>query len=67
MKVELSRLSEPQQEQVIEFARSLAPKLPKGMSGEDLAKLRGILPLEDAREIAEIIKRDFNQVDSDGW
>lgn len=67
MKVELSRLSEPQQEQVIEFARSLALKLPKGMSGEDLAKLRGILPLEDAREIAEIIKRDFNQVDSDGW
>lgn len=71
LKKELERLSEPQQERVIEFARSLCSKLPNGMSGDELAeaiaRLREIISPEDAREIGEIIERDCEQIDPDAW
>jgi hypothetical protein len=67
LRLQLASLSEQQQERVLEYARSLAAERSRGMTGAELAKLRGIIPPENARKIGEIIDRDCGQVDPNGW
>jgi hypothetical protein len=66
LRTELGRLTEPQQERVLNFARSLSAQ-PAGITGEEFLKHAGVLPPEDAAEIRAIIDREFGEIDPDGW
>lgn len=65
----LSHLPQEKQQEVLDFARYLSHRrpLPKGASPQDLLKLEGTLPDEDAAELVRIIEEEFEQVEPSDW
>jgi hypothetical protein len=66
LRKELERLSEPQQERVVEFARSLAT-LPPGAPGASLLRFAGAISPEDAAAMKRAIEAECERIDPNGW
>ncbi len=60
---ELSRLPEPLQRQVLDFARSLQVPDASHLAGRNLLKFAGTIPSENLAEIQDIISNDCRQID----
>jgi hypothetical protein len=67
--LEVDRLSEPQRQRVLEFARSLEPAavLPKGVKLSDLRSFVGLFSPTDLKEIESAIEEGCENVDADRW
>jgi ABC-type molybdenum transport system ATPase subunit/photorepair protein PhrA len=63
---EVNRLSDDQQQRVLEFARSLATR-PAGVPLADLMKFVGTIPKEDLLEMQRVIEEDCERIDAEGW
>jgi hypothetical protein len=64
---ELKRLAEPDRRRLLDYARSLGGRAPKGVTGESLAAYVGTLPESDAASIAAAIEDGCEKVDLSGW
>ena len=66
---QLDKLSEEQQQQVLEFTHRLQRTLPPGMPGEVLiARAREInFDPQDLAEMAQAIEEDCERIDWDEW
>jgi hypothetical protein len=64
---EIDRLPPELQQRVLEFARTLNPSLPDGMSGKELLRFAGILTPEEAELMERAIKDGCEQVDPGEW
>jgi hypothetical protein len=62
----LERLSERQQDRVVEFARSLAT-LPPGAPGASLLRFAGAISAEDAAAMKRAIEEECERIDPNGW
>jgi hypothetical protein len=63
---EVAKLTPPQQEQVLDYARSLASR-PAGVKLSDLQSLVGSIPEQDLREMQKAIEEGCENVDADRW
>lgn len=63
----LDKLTPESQWRVLEFARSLSPELPEGISGTDFRQFAGFLSPEDAAEMLAAIEEGCENIDLDGW
>jgi hypothetical protein len=64
---ELTRLGEDDHRRVLEYARTLSARPPRGVSGASLLSLAGSIPESDVDEIAAIIEEGCEQVNPGGW
>lgn len=60
---QLNKLSDEQQQQVLDFARFLGMKNPVGVPGKELLQFGGSIPKEDLQEIAKAIEEEFGKLD----
>lgn len=63
----MNGLSREEQQRVLEFTRSLSSESPKGTPGKDLLHLAGSISPEDARQIAEAVEEECEQIDYSKW
>lgn len=65
----LSSMPDEQQQQVLEFVDQLdKPKTErKGVSGKDLLKFGGLIPLDDLEIMRQVIEEDCGRIDADEW
>lgn len=61
------RLSEQEQQKVVEFAQALETGKPRGAKGSEIMHLAGTLSDEDAAEMMKAIEEGCGQIDYDGW
>lgn len=64
---EVEQLPPPLQEKVVEFARSLVQPKPRGIPGDVLLKLAGIMTPSEADEFLLAIEEDCERVDPNEW
>ncbi|MFB2970027.1 hypothetical protein ACE1CD_13710 [Aerosakkonema sp. BLCC-F183] len=64
---QLNKLSDEQQQQVLDFARFLAMKNPVGVPGKELLQFAGTISHEDAKIMLEAIEEGCGQVDLNEW
>ena len=64
---ELKHLAEPDRRRVLEYARSLAERIPHGTTGKALLAFAGSLPESDAVEIAAAIDNGCEKVNRGAW
>jgi len=64
---ELKRLGEPDRRRVLDYARALGAKAPKGVSGKSLRTYVGSLPEADAASIAAAIEDGCEKVNLGAW
>jgi len=66
---QLDQLPIAQQQQVLEYARTLAaqPPEPRGIPFHELLKFAGTISPEDCKAMTEAIEEGCEQVDPDGW
>jgi hypothetical protein len=64
---ELKRLAEPDRRRLLDYARSLGGRTPKGVTGESLAAYVGSVPESDAASIAAAIEDGCEKVDLSAW
>ena len=64
---EIHKLDPPQQERVLEFARSLANDQPPGIPGKYLLRFAGKIDRDDLREVARSIDKGCERVDYNKW
>jgi hypothetical protein len=65
---QLKYLPDEAQQQVLEFARSLALSLtPRGISGKDLLRFAGTISPEDLKIMSEVIEQDCEQINANEW
>jgi len=64
---QLSTMPPPLQQQVLQFARSLAQENIKGTPGQLLLQFAGTIPAEDLLQMQAAIEQDCGQVDLDEW
>ena len=64
---ELSRLGESDRRRVLEYARSLSGRTPRGVSGASLLPLAGSIPEPDMAEIEAAIEEGCEKVNPGGW
>ena len=64
---EVHKLAAPQQERVLEFARSLVSDQPPGIPGKNLLRFVGIIDKDDLRTIARSIDEGCERVDRNEW
>ena len=64
---QIRQMDAKQQQQVLDFARSLAR--PRGLSGEEMIALaqRVAFPPDDLAEITQAIEEGCERIDLDGW
>ena len=70
IEAQVRQLAPPQQERVLQFARSLTGNpsaLPPGAKLEDLMKFAGTIPREDLEEMQRAIEEGCEQIDHDSW
>ncbi len=63
----LADLPVPQQQRVLDFARSLSMPGPRGVPGKSLLAFAGSIPAEDLAAMRAAIEADCERVDADGW
>jgi hypothetical protein len=64
---QLKELPRELQWRVLEFTRALAISTPRGISGAQLLKFAGTIPLDDVKIMSEAIEQGCEQVDVDEW
>ena len=52
---------------VLEFTRTLAVSVPHGISGQQLLRFSGVIPLDDLQLMRLAIEQGCEQVDADEW
>ena len=52
---------------VLEFTRTLAVSVPRGISGQQLLRFAGVIPLDDLQLMRLAIEQGCEQVDADEW
>jgi len=62
---DIQLLSEPQQQQVLAYVRTLQGAPPK--SGAAFVQLAGTIPIEELRLMEQAIEEGCEQVDVNGW
>lgn len=62
---QMERLSDDQQRQVVDFARSLKKPRPKGVSPESLRKYIGSIPIDDLERMKAAIEADCERIEVD--
>ena len=60
----LKKLSPMQQQQVLDYTRTLLGEPIKGTPGKDLVKLVGLFPPEDIAEMKQAIEEEWGQVNA---
>ena len=64
---QLQRMPQSLQQQVLEFARSLADSPVRGVPGSQLLRFAGTIPLQDIELMREAIAQDCGQADLNEW
>ena len=64
---QLKALPQELQWRVLEFTRSLSISNPHGISGMQLLRFAGAIPLDDVEIMREVIEQGCEQVDSNEW
>lgn len=65
---QLGRLSLPEQQKVLDYARSLGSRATvHGIPGSELVKFAGTISPEDCKAMMESIEAGCEQVDSNQW
>jgi hypothetical protein len=64
---ELARLDETDRERVLEYARALSERTPRGASGASLLPLAGSVPEADMDEIEAAIEEGCERVNPGAW
>jgi hypothetical protein len=64
---QLRSMLQPLQWEVLEFARSLISSKVQGVSGQQLLRFAGTIPIDDLQLMQEAIKQDCEQVDLNEW
>jgi hypothetical protein len=62
---QVNRLDEARRQQVLEFARKLAPV--SGVPGRDLMRFDGSIDAADLEAMSKTILEDCEKVDTNGW
>lgn len=63
---QMERLKPEQQQQVLEYARTLS-STPPGTPGRELLRFFGTLSRDDGDAMLEVIERDLEVVDPNEW
>lgn len=64
---QIERLGEDQQQQMLDYARSLTMTKPMGVPGETLLRFAGFIPREDVEDMERAIEGGCEQVDLNQW
>ena len=64
---QLQKMPQNLQQQVLEFARSLADSPVRGVPGSQLLRFAGTIPLQDIELMRQAIAQDCEQVDLNEW
>ena len=64
---QLKALAQELQWRVLEFTRALSLSTPHGVSGQQLLRFAGLIPLDDVRLMREAIEQGCEQVDINEW
>ncbi|MCJ7529684.1 MAG: hypothetical protein MUO64_01470 [Anaerolineales bacterium] len=64
---QLKALPQELQWRVLEFTRALSISTPHGVSGQQLLRFAGSIPLDDVRLMREAIEQGCEQVDINEW
>lgn len=67
LREQLEHLPAEQQQQVLEFARSLVKVKGRGVPGKDLLKFAGAIEVEDLITIEKVIREGCEKVNLDEW
>lgn len=63
----IAELDPDEQEQVLEFTRTLGTRRRIGKPGAALLRFAGRIPKEELRQIREAIEEGCGKVNGDGW
>jgi hypothetical protein len=63
----LDGMTPEMQEKVLDYARNLQSKLPKGKPGTYLLQFAGMITPEDAEAMRTAIEEGCETIDPDGW
>ena len=55
------------QRQVLEFTRSLASSMPRGIPGRQLLRFAGAIPFDDLQLMRDAIEEGCEQIDDHEW
>jgi hypothetical protein len=64
---ELGRLSSTLQQQVLEYARQLAERQTGGIPGREHTQFAGFINAQALDLMADVIERDCERIDENGW
>ena len=64
---EIEELTQDEQAQVLDFARSLRARDARGTPGRELLKFAGTISAEDAALMRRAIEEDCERIDHDSW
>jgi hypothetical protein len=64
---EFSKLAPVQQQQVLDYVRTLRTSKPKGVPGSTLFQFAGTIDAQDLQLMAQAIEEGCEQVDSHEW
>jgi hypothetical protein len=64
---QLKTLPYEMQWRVFEFTRALTLSVPRGVTGKQLVRFAGTIPLDDVRLIQQTIEAGCEQVDANEW
>lgn len=64
---QLRSMPQPLQWEVLEFARTLINSKVQGVSGQQLLRFAGTIPIDDLQLMQEAIEQNCEQVDLNEW
>jgi hypothetical protein len=64
---QLRSMPQPLQWEVLEFARTLISSKVQGVSGQQLLRFAGTIPIEDLQLMQEAVEQNCEQVDLNEW
>jgi hypothetical protein len=64
---QLRSMPQPLQWEVLEFARTLISSKVQGVSGQQLLRFAGTIPIDDLQLMQEAIEQNCEQVDLNEW
>jgi hypothetical protein len=64
---EIHKLGKDQQQEVLEFARSLARSRLAGSPGKNLLRFAGTIDMDDLQKMTEVIHADCEKIDPNEW
>lgn len=64
---QLRAMPQPLQREVLEYARTLISSKVQGVSGQELLRFAGTIPIDDLQLMQGAINQDCEQVDLNEW